>query len=504
MANHRSPFRVRADVARARFGRSGLLFAAAAFLLAGCASGPQATRSAPAWVLEPPQPTDRHEFFVATGTDASGDLRAAEQQAASSLLTRINQALGVDVSVLTTAEARSTLDEYEASVREEVTQSGSGRLEGFRVADRYVVREEGRVTVHLLGEYERSAFAAEREERRELVAAREALLLDRERAAEQAVASGRLADGLALYLGVANTAARAEETRIAPVVLERSLQRAADAMAGLRLEPVSGPTRVETGSVPDDPVQFAARDAAGRGVPGVPVEVSYRDESGSRTLVRRATLSSDANGFVRFAFPRVQVVGEVEVTARLDTSAVDSLLAGLPDAVSAEREALEVALATPRAVWRFTALSRAREIPTAVVIAETDAAGTAMPTRRTADGVVQSLSEAGFRVIAGGLHADRFAGTDVAELIGALQTSLPAEAKRVVTGTASIAEYEEGDGVLVKVTATIQVADLRSGEIIYSTSAVKNARSATAERAISTAFLQLGRTIGEELAARLP
>ena len=505
MANHRSPFRVRADVARARFARPGLLLAAAAFLLAGCASGPQATRSAPAWVLEPPQPTDRHEFFVATGTDASGDLQAAEEQAASSLLTRINQALGVDVSVLTTAQARSTLDEYEASVRQEVTQSGSGRLEGFRVADRYVVRDEGRVTVHLLGEYERAAFAAEREERRELVAAREAVLLDRERDAERAVASGRLADALALYLGVANTAARAAEgTRIAPVVLERSLQKAADAMAGLRLEPVSGPTRVESGTVPEDPVQFAARDAAGRGVPGVPVEVSYRDESGRRTVVRRTTLSSDENGFVRFAVPRVQVVGEVEVTARLDTSAIQSLLAGLPDAVSAEREALEVALATPRAVWRFTALSRAREIPTAVVIAETDAAGTPMTTRRTADGVVQSLSEAGFRVIAGGLHADRFAGTDVAELVRALQTSLPADAKRVVTGTASIAEYAEGDGVLVKVTATIHVADLRSGEIIYSTTAVKNARSATAERAITTAFLQLGRTIGEELAARLP
>ena len=92
----------------------------------------------------------------------------------------------------------------------------------------------------------------------------------------------------------------------------------------------------------------------------------------------------------------------------------------------------------------------------------------------------------------------------IAELVRALQTSLPADAKRVVTGTASIAEYAEGDGVLVKVTATIHVADLRSGEIIYSTTAVKNARSATAERAITTAFLQLGRTIGEELAARLP
>lgn len=482
-----------------------VLFAAATLVVAGCATAPRPERGVPEWVLEPPQPTDRHEFFVATGTDASGDVQAAEEQAASSLLTRINQALGVDVSVLTTAEARSTLDEYEASVRQEVTQSGSGRLEGFRVADRYVARDEGRVTVHLLGEYERAAFAAEREKRRELVAEREALLVERERDADRAVESGRLADGLALYLGVANAAARAQDgTRVAPVVLERALQKAADAVAGLRLEPVSGPTRVETGTTPEDPVQFAARDASGRGVQGVPVEISYRDESGNRTVVRRSTVTSDENGFVRFAFPRVRVVGEVEVTARLDTSGVRPSLAGLPDAVDAEREAIEAALAAPRAVWRFLAYSRAREIPTTVVIAETDAAGIPMESRRTAEGVVQSLSEAGFRLLSSGVDASRFAGADESDLVRALQTSLPADARRVVTGTASISDYSDDDGVLVKVVATIRVVDLASGEIVYSTSAVKNARSATAERAITTAFVQLGRAIGEELAARLP
>jgi hypothetical protein len=485
---------------------AGLLVAAAAVLvLAGCASAPQATRFTPEWVLEPPQSTDRHELFVATGTDASGDVQAAEEQAASSLLTRINQALGVDVSVLTTAEARSTLDRYEASVRQEVTQSGGGRLEGFRVADRYVVRDDGRVTVHLLGEYERAAFAAEREKRRELVAEREAMLVERERAADRAVAAGRIADGLSLYLGVANAAARAgDETRIAPIVLERALEKAADAVAGLRLEPVSGPTRVETGTAPAAPVQFAVRDAGGVGVPGVPVEVSYRDDGVRRTIVRRTTLTSDENGFVRFAFPTVRVVGEVEVTARLQTAGVEPLLSGLPDTVDTEREALEVSLAAPRAVWRFTAFSRAREIPTAVVIAETDAAGVPMDSGRTAEGVVQSLSTAGFRVVPSGVDAARFAGSGGGDLVRMLQNSLPAEARRAVTGTASISDYSDGDGVLVKVVAMITVVDLSTGEILYATSAVKNARSATAERAVTTAFVQLGRAIGDELAARLP
>lgn len=512
MVNLLTPFRVRADVARARYGRPAragvLLTVVAVAVLAGCASSPQASRRAPEWVLEPPQATERHEFFVSTGTDVSGDLQAAEQEAASALLTRINQALGVDVSVLTTARARSTLDEYEASVLEEVTQSGSGRLEGFRIADRYVVREEERVTVHLLGEYERTALAAERAKRRELLAEREALLVERERAADRAVASGRLADGLALYLGLANAAAREDEadggSRNAPTVLARALQKAADAMAGVRLQPVSGPTRVESGSAPDAPVQFVARDAAGRGVPGVPVEVSYRDEGARRSVVRRTTLTSDENGFVRFAFPVVRVVGEVEVTARLQTAGIGPLLDGLPDAVEAERKALEAVLATPRAVWRFTAFSRAREIPTTVVIAETDAAGVPMESRRTADGVVESLSAAGFRLLSSGVDAARFAGSDGAQLVRALQTSLPADARRVVTGTASISDYSDDDGVLVKVVATISVVDLSSGEIVYSTSAVKNARSATAERAITTAFVQLGRTIGAELAARLP
>ncbi|HKJ85975.1 MAG TPA: hypothetical protein VKA06_07855, partial [Spirochaetia bacterium] len=287
-------------------------------VLAGCATQPGISRRpAPDWVVQPPAASGGNEFFVATGSDLSGDVEAAEAQAAGSLLLQINQALGVDVTVLTTAEARSTLDSYEASVLQQVTQSGSGRVEGLRIADRYIDERDGRVTVHLLGEYERTAFLAERAERRALLASREELLLAPEREADTAAASGRTGGAILGYLQAADAAARAEDgLRIAPVVLERSLQKAVSLAEGLSIEAVSGPGQTRVGTSPTEPLRFAVRDAEGRPVDGLAVEISYAEPAGRTTVIRRASRVTDDEGAVSFSFPIVEQAGRVEVTAR--------------------------------------------------------------------------------------------------------------------------------------------------------------------------------------------
>ena len=127
-----------------------------------------------------------------------------------------------------------------------------------------------------------------------------------------------------------------------------------------------------------------------------------------------------------------------------------------------------------------------------------------MPSGRTNDGIAHALLEAGFRIVTNDVDPTAQLGLDRSQLIQSLQYSLPAEARRAVYGSATIADFAEGNGFLVKVSATIIVVDLGTGEIVYSMSGVKNAQSSSAEQAMNTAFLQLGRTIGEELAARLP
>ena len=69
------------------------------------------------------------------------------------------------------------------------------------------------MTVHLLGEYERRAFLAERAERRALLAAREELLLAPEREADSAAASGRTGGAILGYLQAAALPRRWPRTR---------------------------------------------------------------------------------------------------------------------------------------------------------------------------------------------------------------------------------------------------------------------------------------------------
>ncbi len=465
----------------------------------------RALRPIPEWVLNPPDSTDRYEYFVASGSDRTGDPSAAEQRAAGELLTRIHQALGVDVSVLITADGRATLDSYEASVRQEVIQSGGGRVEGFRIADRYVVEDGERVTVHLLGEYERAAFIAERNARRALVAEREALLLEPEREADAAAGAGRTAAAFQGYLQAAAAAAAAEDgLRIAPVVLDRSLRKTSSLIDGMLLQAVSGPVQVTTGQRPVDPVRFRLSDSHGAPVHGMPLQISYTEVANQRSAVRRVTLITDADGIVDFAYPRVEAVGMIQVSARIDTSSYLPLLRALPDTASPQRSSIERVLAATRASWEFTAVSLAREVATTILIGETDASGAPISSNRTMEGVAQALGDAGFRLVANGIDPVSQNGRPMAEVIRHLQMTLPGEIRRVVLGVATIADFAPGDGYLVKVSATVTVIDINTEEILYTTSAIKNARSSNAEQALNMAFLQLGRTIGEELSARLP
>lgn len=484
--------------------RTAALLLAPLLVLVACASAPQTRRAAPEWVFAPPA-ADGNEYFVAVGSDAGGDLAAAEEQAAASLVTQINQALGVDVSVLTISEAVASLESYEANVRQSVTQAAAGRVEGFRVADRYIERADGRVTVHLLGEYERSAFLAERAERRSFLAAQEALFTEPEARGDQLAAQGRLTEALAAYLQAANAAARAPEgLREAPVVVERATAEAARLVSGIQLEAVDGPSDVPAGTRPDEPVVFRVLDRDGTPQAGVQVELSYPEPRGARSVIRRSSVVSDSDGSIRFSLPLLERVARIDVTARLDLAAIDPALRSLPAQLRDLRSAIEASLTAARATWSFQTVSRAREIPTTIVVVDTDATGALIPDARTSDGIAEAMSAAGFRLELSSLPPEAVGGRPMPELLSMLQINLPASVERAVVGTASITDFSESDGYLVRVEGRVSVFDLASGELLLAASAIKNARSSTAEQALATAFHQLGRDLGDRLAAELP
>jgi hypothetical protein len=288
------------------------------------------------------------------------------------------------------------------------------------------------------------------------------------------------------------------------VVLERALQKAVEVGARLVLSTVSGPATVPLGVEVDDPIIFVLRDDRGRPVAGAAVGISYVDRRGSRDVVRTSALLSDDAGLVEFRHPAPERVGEFIVTARLDLQPLLSMLDSLPRAVSAQVDAVEDAVVNVRATHRFVVLSRAREIPTAVIVLDLDATGGFMPDDLVAGGIVESLSQSGFQLRSVVVEPRQLLELTPTEAIAFLRERISVDVTRIIVGSAQIVDFQEDDGFLVKVSGSVTAVDLASGAVLYSASGIKNARSRTADRAVSTAFAELGRQLGEDLASNLP
>lgn len=476
---------------------------AAAFILigvAGCAGGPDiSSRRVPEWVLSPPEGSAQFEVFVVS---ASGESAAvAEEAAGFTLLNQINQALGVDITVVTTAQARASFDSFETDLVQQVTQTGTGRVDGLRVADRYISEQAGQFVVYLLGEYETAAFRAERSRRESLLRQEEELLSAPESNGDRLASSGRLTQAVAAYAGAAH-AASGSRLQQAPIVLGRSLRKALELARRIQLSLVSGPATVEIDG-PMEAIVYRLTDDRNNPVAGAGIEISYVERRGSRDRVRTEVMITDSRGIVSFVHPAPGGVGEFSTTARLQIEPVLTLLRSVRG-YEPEIDALTNALIAVRATHSFIVLSKARTIPTAVFVQDRDAGNRIVGQGRTSEGVVHALSAAGFtlRVVASDLVDAETAQPD--EIIRLVAEATGGESRRVVYGTGAIVETRTDDGVLVKVRGTAAVLDLESGEVIYAVDAVKNARGSTAERALTTAFFELGREMGDELAGNLP
>ena len=78
--------------------------------------------------------------------------------------------------------------------------------------------------------------------------------------------------------------------------------------------------------------------------------------------------------------------------------------------------------------------------------------------------------------------------------------------ERLVFGTVGISDYQkDGDRFTVKVSGDIKVVDLTNGEILFTSgNRFKSAMGNNAASAMSTAFKQFGKVVGESMANNLP
>jgi hypothetical protein len=245
-------------------------------------------------------------------------------------------------------------------------------------------------------------------------------------------------------------------------------------------------------------VRDTARDEA---IGGMPVVITYPEPTGAgRTERRTLYRTSGEDGRVSFTPPVPRERGRWSVTIAV---------APFFDLVTPSREPPQlVALAEvardTRAVLGVRAFSRAAQIPTGVFVVDTDIAGNPTGRMSTQRGLLAGFGERGFSAGALPFDPQRFVELAEPDRVSMVRQRFDGEYRRVVLGTASITEFEEGGSVSVEVGGEVRVFDLETGEEIYRADMTQRSRGNSASSAIAAAFRGLGVKLASDLALRLP
>ncbi len=493
---------------------ASVLLLAAALLSVGCATaqnggtagGPGAT-GVPAWVTNPPTGDAQYDYFVGLASDPSGDVAKADEQATNALIAEIVRFLGVRITTDTTAVAQTTLEDFKASVVQQVRQTGSAQVTGFRVADRYVQKQAGKVTVYILGQYDHAALVSEQQRLGALFQEQIAAVSGPEREGDQLLAVGRQYSAIQKYIEAAAAASRSGIDN-AEVKFERNVNKARTAVSELRISKLND----NLSATLNEPFSedFLARVEAvvgGSTAPaaGVSLIISYREaRPNGKVGIATTTVRTNSDGVARFTHPIPTLVGSDTLSMRLDLSSALASLDAAPRSMQPLIGSLRDAVASKRVDFSYSVASRAVETPISVVVLDTDNAGNPTNENGTASGIESALSAQGFTIPSISYDPQRLKGRSDAEIIAGLRTAAGKAAGRAAYGVVSIQEFQEGDGFVVKVGGTVKVADLASGRILYSRSMFTLSRADNAGSAISAAFRTLGKNFGEDMARTLP
>jgi hypothetical protein len=490
------------------------LIAAALFYISGCstpakpAAAEPPKKAPPDWVLAQPPANAQYEFFVGSSSDASGDPAKAEEQAVYALIAEITRYMGVRITSETTSEAKASLDAFQAQVTQQVKQEGSARVTGFRVADKFVDREKTRVTVYILAQYERAELEKEKARLAAVFQEQIDAVAVPEQRGKEFETRGDLFNSIKSYIEAA-VAASGSNIDNAAIKFERNINNAKRVVGRIGLVPLSGGISGAVGEpLPDT---FRLKIVNGQNekdppVPGADIQVSYKEvRSGGRAGIRTASLQSDRNGMVEFEHPTPTFVGSEKLTMMLDLSAFIRPLDRVPRNFSPYVSGLQDLVNTKRADFEYTVLSRAKDVPTGIVILDMDGAGNPTGGSGTAAGILEALSADGFKVRTLAYNSAMLKGMSDADIVKSIAASFGTQVERIIFGSIAIDEFEEAKGTFqVRVAGTVKAADLKSGQVFYSKRMFKRSIGSGSDGAISAAFRNLGVDFGKDLSRNLP
>jgi hypothetical protein len=482
--------------------------AATAIFAVACVSAPEPVK-APEWTLTTPAADATMTYFVASSSDSAGDTALATEDAALSLISQITRYMGVDISVATTGEAKGTLDSYTAEVTSVVKQSGTSKLSGFTIKDRYVVKDGSLVTVYILVQYatadlnkEKARIAAVFKEKEDAVAKPEA-------AGDAAVSSGRVFDAIKSYVE-AVVAASGSGIDNADIKLERNVNKARTLLGKIQFLRVDAPSAAGLGKNYDKPFQARLSFGEGTSAPGIPgaeVYVTYqRRQTSGRVVSRTERAMTDQKGIVSFSPPPPDFVGKATLSFSLNLDSTRELLDKIPARFEGFVSAIGDDLARRSISFEYTITSAAKTVSTGVFVVDLGEDGTPLTTNVAQGGLFTTLMKEKFKAGLAPIEQGIVVALDDAAVLKAAKAQYGSSLARFIYGFAKVDKAVK-DGSMWQATArmTVRCVDFATGQILYSnekSTIVVAADEASARRA---ALTQVGAdAVAKDLMANLP
>jgi hypothetical protein len=476
-----------------------------ALTLVGCAGG-AATRPAPDWVTTPPGEDRDFMYFTGSGSSPEGDQVKAEEIARGALIDTIMQYLGAKITAETTSVARATVDSFQTDVRQQITQSSSGRIAGLSLADTWVDRQKARTIVYLLAKFAKTDLAREKKRIEAVFQEQIAAVSGPEAEAKAMEEEGRHYEAAVKYIEAAAAAAKSDLDNAA-IKFERNINQAKAALDRISLVKLNDNLKTAAGKPFADPFRLKVVTGAAAADPGVPDAVliaSYAEiRSGSKQM-RAVPLKTGDDGVASFTYPVPEFVGSERLTVGIDLSVYLATLRKLPKGLQVMVGGLEDLAAKKRAVFSLEVISQARDIPTGIAVASLDIEGTPLGANDFAAGILKMLTGARFKVKSVALDAARIVGRDDAEVMAAAASRGADASGRVIFGSAQVTGTEQdGEMTIARASATVKVADMKTGAILLTVTRSKTVPVKGAAAALASVLQKLGEDVGQEIANKL-
>ncbi len=484
-----------------------LLFVLAA---ASCVSAPKtAPAKAPEWTLSTPAPDATYTYFVSSSSDSKGDTAVATEDAANALISQLIRYMGVKVTVETSGQAKGSLDSYSAEVTNAVKQSGSGRVAGFTVKDRYVVRDGTLVTVYILAQYSTADLNKEKARIAALFREQEDAVAKPEAAGDAAAAAGRLFDAIKSYIE-AVAAASGSDIDNADIKLERNVNKARAVLGKISFARIDAPATAGIGKAYTKPFQARltyGEGSAAVGIPGAEVYVTYqRRQTTGRVVTRTERILTDEKGVASFAPPAPDFVGKATLGFSLNLDSARDLLDKVPPKFDAYLSAIQEDMSRRSISFDYVITSEARTIPTGVVVIDLGDDGKPATTSVAQGALFETLAKEKFKAGLAPLDAALVSSMADAAILKSAKAQYGSGLARFIYGTARVDQVTK-DGSMWQATArmTVRCVEFATGVVLYSVEKTSIAVAADEATARRSAMLQVAReAVAKDLMANLP